>query len=44
MASASFECDYSLVVIEEVDIDDPCVHVDLENLPNYDRNHLIYPG
>lgn len=41
MASASFECDYSLVVIEEVDIDDPCVHVDLENLPNYDRNHLI---
>ena len=41
MASSSFEHDYSLVVIEEGDIDDPCVHIDLDNLPKYDRNHLF---
>ena len=27
--------------MEECDIDDPCVHVDLDKLPQYDRNHLI---
>ena len=39
--ASSFEYNYSLVVMEECDIDDPCVHVDLDNLPQYDRNHLI---
>ena len=32
--------DYSLV-IEEDDIDDQCVHVDLKDLPNYDKDHLL---
>ena len=25
----------------ECDISDPCVHVDLENLPNYSKNYLL---
>ena len=25
----------------ECDIDDPCVHIELENLPNYSRQHLM---
>ena len=33
--------DYSLVVLTEVDIDDPRVHVDLDKLTTYDRDHLL---
>ena len=33
--------DYSLVVLTEVDVDDPRVHVDLDKLTTYDRDHLL---
>ena len=33
--------DYSLVVLTEVDIDDPRVHIDLNSLLLYSRDHLL---
>ena len=41
MANSDTECDYSHVVLEESNVNDPCVHINLNELPQYDRNHLI---
>ena len=32
---------YSSIVLTEADIDDPRVHIDIEKLPEYDRDHLM---
>ena len=40
--ASSFEYNYPLVVMKECDTDDPCVYVDLDNLPQYDRNHITW--
>ena len=38
--ASGFNYDFSTIVLTEDDIDDPRVHIDIDKLLDYDRDHL----